>query len=233
MSLLILRGLRSSLAGPFDLTLAPGECITITGPSGAGKSLFLRMIADLDPSQGDVLLTGRSRHQWTPPEWRRRVTYCPAEPGWWTDRVADHIPPARTHAARALMPALALRPELFDAPVSQLSTGERQRMALIRALVLGSDVLLLDEPTGSLDEDSTTRVEQLLRDRLTRGTAMLMVTHNPAQARRLGTRHLRMHERRLACPESAGSWACRAQGWGGGCAQNETHGPDFLRKSGS
>src|SRR6185437_12755916 len=153
---------------------------------------------------------------------RRRVTYCPAEPGWWAERVADHIPPAQTQAARALMPALALRAELFNAPVPQLSTGERQRIALIRALVLGSDVLLLDEPTGSLDEDSTIRVEHLLRDRLTRGIAMLIVTHNPAQAERLGTRHLRMDERRLVFPESAGFRESRAQGWRGGCAQNNT-----------
>ncbi len=198
MSLLTLRGLRNSLAGPFDLALAPGECIAITGPSGAGKSLFLRMIADLDPSEGEVLLNGRPRGRFTAPEWRRRVTYCPAEPGWWAERVANHIPPAQTEAARALMPVLALQPELFDAPVPQLSTGERQRMALVRTLVLNSDVLLLDEPTGSLDEGSVACVEQVLRDRLEDGTAMLMVTHNPGQAERLGTRHVRMRERRLA-----------------------------------
>ena len=198
MSRLTLRALRSALAGPFDLTAEAGECIAITGPSGAGKSLFLRMIADLDPNEGEVLLNDQPRTRFAPPEWRHRVTYSAAEPGWWADRVAEHFPALHTGPAHSLMPDLALRPELFDAPVAQLSTGERQRMALIRTLVVGSDVLLLDEPTGALDEDSTARVEQVLRDRLKLGTAILMVTHNPAQAERLGHRHLRMQQRQLA-----------------------------------
>lgn len=198
MSLLALRGLRSALAGPFDLDIAPGECIAITGPSGSGKSLFLRMIADLDPNEGDVRLNDRPRARFTAPEWRRHVTYSAAEPGWWAARVVEHFAPTHADAARTLMPQLALRPELFDAPVIQLSTGERQRMALIRTFVLGSEILLLDEPTGALDEESTTRVEQALRDRLSHGTTILMVTHNPAQAERLGHRHLRMQQRRLA-----------------------------------
>lgn len=198
MSLLTLRALHSALAGPFDLDVAAGECIAITGPSGSGKSLFLRMIADLDPNEGEVQLNDQPRDHFAAPEWRRHVTYSAAEPGWWADRVAEHVAPTHADAARTLMPQLALRPTLFDAPVIQLSTGERQRMALIRTLVLGSDILLLDEPTGALDEDSTTRVEHVLRDRLTRGTAVLMVTHNPAQAERLGHRHLHMQQRHLS-----------------------------------
>ncbi len=198
--LLELSGLRSRLAGPFEVALEIGECIAITGPSGAGKSLFLRMIADLDPNEGRVLLNGRERRTWPAPAWRRQVIYNAAEPGWWGERIGEHFPGPAMQRARDLAPLLDLAPDLFDAPVIQLSTGERQRMALIRALAAEAPVLLLDEPTGALDQDSTALVEELLADRLAGGTAIVMVTHNIDQARRIGARHLRMAGRRLVPP---------------------------------
>ncbi len=190
--------LGSALAGPFTLDLAQGECLAITGPSGAGKSLFLRMIADLDPNQGEIFLDGTGRHTMPAPTWRRRVVYNAAEPGWWRDNVADHFLGDALQLARDLAPRLALAPDLLNAPVVQLSTGERQRMALIRALALASPVMLLDEPTGALDQESTDRVEALLRERLATGVSIAMVTHSTAQAERLGSRHMRMEKRHLA-----------------------------------
>jgi len=190
-------GLRSELAGPFDLELAAGECLTITGPSGSGKSLFLRMVADLDPGAGEVFLDGVERRTLAPSAWRRRVVYSAAEPGWWHERVGDHFRGEAMAFALATVPLLALAPTLLAAQVTLLSTGERQRMALIRVLALASPVLLLDEPTGALDIESTGRVEDLLRERLADGVAIAMVTHSAEQAARLGHRHLRMADRRL------------------------------------
>jgi putative ABC transport system ATP-binding protein len=189
--------LRSLLAGPFDLALAAGECVAITGPSGSGKSLFLRMIADLDPSQGEVFLDGRERRSLAPSAWRRRAVYNAAEPGWWSEIVADHFRGSAMEFARAMAPRLGIAPGLLDGPVVRLSTGERQRLALIRALALASPVLLLDEPTGALDEESTQRVEAVLRERLATGTTIAMVTHSPELAVRLGRRHMRMDNRHL------------------------------------
>ena len=197
MTRLSLHGLRSSLAGPFDLSLEPGECVAISGPSGAGKSLLLRMIADLDPNEGAVRLDGRERRSWPAPAWRRQVVYAAAEPGWWAERVSQHFAPTDLEPARALLPRLSLPPTLMNAPLTRPSTGERQRLALVRALVLHSPVLLLDEPTGALDQEATTRVEDVLRERLARGTAMLVVTHSVGQAARLASRRLRMADRRL------------------------------------
>ncbi len=189
--------LRSQLAGPFDLSLNAGECVAITGPSGSGKSLFLRMVADLDPSQGEVFLNDTERRSMAPPAWRRRVVYNAAEPGWWSESVADHFRGDAKEFARAMAPGLGLLPDLLDGQVVRLSTGERQRLALIRALALASPVLLLDEPTGALDEESTQRVEAVLRGRLAAGVIIAMVTHSPAQAVRLGRQHFRMTDRHL------------------------------------
>lgn len=189
--------LRSPIAGPFDLTLSAGECVAITGPSGSGKSLFLRMVADLDPSEGEVYLDGAERRGMTAPAWRHRVVYNAAEPGWWSETVADHFRGTAIEFALATAPKLGLAPAQLGGLVVRLSTGERQRLALIRALALEPPILLLDEPTGSLDETSTQRVEALLRERLAAGTTIAMVTHSPEQAARLGHRHLRMADRQL------------------------------------
>jgi putative ABC transport system ATP-binding protein len=189
--------LRSTLAGPFDLTMARGECVAVTGPSGSGKSLFLRMVADLDPNQGRVWLDGRERLSFAPPAWRRQVVHCPADSGWWDERVAPHFPGASLPAAEALGSRFGLTDGLMQGPVLRLSTGERQRLALIRALVLEPPVLLLDEPTGPLDSDSTALVETELRARLDAGMSILLVTHNPEQAARLAGRQLHMADRHL------------------------------------
>lgn len=191
------RALRSALAGPSSLELAPGTCAAITGPSGSGKSLFLRMLADLDPNEGAVELDGRSRDAFSPPQWRRAVTYVPAEAGWWADDVRDHFAPAQLPRAAVLAAKLGLAPELLQGPVARLSTGERQRLAIVRAVVLDGPVLLLDEPTGALDQASTERVERLLRDLLAERRSVLLVTHDAALGARLATAHYTMADRRL------------------------------------
>ncbi|TLU71105.1 ABC transporter ATP-binding protein [Lichenicoccus roseus] len=183
MPRLQLIALRSPRAGPFDLSLEPGECLAVTGPSGAGKSLMLRMIADLDPHDGEALLDGRPRAAMPAPDWRRRVVYGASESGWWLDQVGAHFKTPPVEAATAL----GLPQDIFARPVASCSTGERQRLALLRVLALDAPVLLLDEPTGALDPEAVLRAEDLLRQRLAAGTSILMVTHDPAQANRVGT----------------------------------------------
>src|SRR6202158_5822530 len=183
---LLVKELHSEFAGPFELNLGAGACAAITGPSGSGKSLFLRMIADLDPNQGKVWLNGTERGSLTAPQWRSQATYVAAESGWWADRVIEHFTANSRSEVAALAGRLGLRVDLLDAPVAQLSTGEKQRLALVRALLPSPPVLLLDEPTGPLGDDSVTQVEALLQERLATGTSILLVTHDPNQAGRLG-----------------------------------------------
>lgn len=184
--LLALKGLRRLHVGPVDLDVAAGECVSIMGASGAGKSVLLRAVADLDPHEGDAWLGGAACSAMPAPLWRRRVTYVAAESGWWADTVAAHFAPGVD--LTALLPRVGLAPDLAGAPVARCSTGERQRLALLRALQPDNRVLLLDEPTSGLDEEARALVEQLLRQRLAEGAGLLLVTHDAAQAQRLAHR---------------------------------------------
>ncbi|MHB1305179.1 MAG: ABC transporter ATP-binding protein [Acidiphilium sp.] len=189
-------GLAGAAGGPFDLALDAGEAIAITGRSGAGKSVLLRMIADLDPHEGSVTLNGIDRLTVPPADWRRRVAYLAAEPGWWHDDAAPHFPD-RT-AAETMMPTLGLDPALLAQPVHRLSTGERMRLALIRTLLNAPEVLLLDEPTGALDPEATRLVETLLAARLAAGAVLVVVTHDREQSARLGARRLHLENGQLS-----------------------------------
>lgn len=188
--MLRIRGLVRSGLAPFDLDLDAHEAIAISGPSGAGKTLLLRAIADLDPNQGEIELDGRARGDMAAPAWRRLVTYMAAEPGWWSDRVGDHF--LDPDPSRSLLPPLLLPPEAMDWEVARLSTGEKQRLALARVLEHTPQVLLLDEPTASLDPEAAQAVETVLHQRLGEGAAILFVTHDSEQAGRMAKRVLTM-----------------------------------------
>jgi phosphate-transporting ATPase len=180
---------------PVSFELAAGECIALRGPSGAGKTLLLRALADLDPNTGDVRLDGTPREKIPAPFWRRRVGYLPAEPGWWSERLGDHFQDWDSQAGPARR--LKISPSVAERRVSLLSTGERQRLALLRALEHRPEVLLLDEPTGPLDEDSTAAVEGLLREKQANGLAIFWVTHDKRQGERIATRRFWIDRGRL------------------------------------
>ncbi len=198
---LTIRGLRRPGLEPAALRVEAGECVAVSGPSGAGKSLLLRSIADLDPNEGEVRLGSAARDAIPAPLWRRQVIYVAAESGWWAPDVGAHF--EDPEAAAGILGDLALPGEALRWPVSRLSTGERQRLALARALALTPRVLLLDEPTSGLDRESASLVESLLSRALARGAAILLVTHDREQAGRLASRHLQMIEGRLTSDEPA------------------------------
>ena len=186
--------LETGLIGPLSFEVAEGQCVALMGASGAGKSLLLRAIVDLDPNEGAVTLGGLDRGSVPASDWRKLVALVPAESGWWSDRVGDHFLP---HAGVAdLLDALALAGAL-DWEVARLSTGERQRLAIARALCRNPKALLLDEPTASLDEAATQRVEDLVTRCCQSGLAVLMVTHDRRQGTRVASRILHMADGRL------------------------------------
>ena len=194
--MLKIRNLSALMVHVKDLDLAPGDCIAVMGPSGSGKSLFLRAVADLDPSDGEVSLGGADRLAMTGPEWRRQVIYVGPESGWWEDDVRAHF--RDPDALTGLLVRLGMSAECMNWPVSRLSTGERQRLAIARAMDRGPKVLLMDEPTGALDQEATARVEGILHDFLQDGGIAILATHEKAQATRIAGRTLRIADGRLS-----------------------------------
>ena len=177
--------------GPYSLQIATGECVSIRGPSGSGKSLLLRAIADLDPHQGQVSLDGVDSKHIPAPQWRRQVALLPVESQWWLDVVGEHFPGDEC----PWLEPLGFTSETLHWQVSRLSSGEKQRLALARALMNQPRVLLLDEPTASLDEQSAAAVEKVVADYSQQTeAAVLWVSHDAQQASRVADRQLQLTE---------------------------------------
>ncbi len=173
---------------PVSLTVDAGECLAVRGPSGSGKSLLLRAISDLDPADGSVFLNDVERHAMTGPEWRSRVRYAAAEPGWWGETPRPHF--LKQDGLEEAIASLGLPAEILDRPIERLSTGERQRLSLVRALEDNPKALLLDEPTGALDSEATASAEALMKAQQDTGCTILLVSHDDAQAERMAKRRL-------------------------------------------
>ncbi|MDH5179153.1 MAG: ATP-binding cassette domain-containing protein [Gammaproteobacteria bacterium] len=178
--------------GPVDFAVAESETVTLTGPSGSGKSLLLRAMVDLLPHSGEVCFAGQCCEQTHPVIWRAQIGLLPAESFWWSDRVGDHFPPLSDEQLR-WFGRLDLDRAVLDWQVSRCSTGERQRLALLRLLCHGPRVLLLDEATANLDQAMTLQVEQLIKtyQQLNRAP-VLWVSHDMAQTGRIADRQLRL-----------------------------------------
>ncbi|MCD6430084.1 MAG: ATP-binding cassette domain-containing protein [Deltaproteobacteria bacterium] len=195
MPKLTVKGLIYHHFGPFDLIIEEGETVSLSGSSGAGKSLLLRALADIDPHDGEVLLNGESCQSWSAPEWRRRVALLPAESQWWHDTVGEHF---QGSLAQEMLEVMGFDGNVMSWSITRLSSGEKQRLAILRLLQNKPKVLLLDEPTANLDPESSKRVENLfLNYQHKHGTAILWVTHDFEQGRRLGGRHYRIENGQL------------------------------------
>jgi putative ABC transport system ATP-binding protein len=182
------------------ITAGVGEGATcIAGPSGAGKSTLLRLLNRLaDPDRGRVLYRGRDVRGLDVLGLRRDVCLVPQLPALLDGTVADNVALGpklagrRADVPRALELA-GLAPSFAGRDAARLSVGEQQRVMVARALALEPAVLLLDEPTASLDARSRDAVEAtLLSLRERPGLSYVMVTHDPAQAERLADRVLRL-----------------------------------------
>jgi len=196
-----LKTLRTEHIAPASLEMRGGEVIALHGTSGSGKTLLLRAIADIDPNRGDVFLQGESRDSMSGPAWRQQVAYLPSESYWWSTHVAEHANDWQASQLQLLgFPEAALEWE-----VNRLSSGEKQRLALLRALSINPQVLLLDEPTANLDPQHTALVEKLLLDYLAESErCAIWVSHCPVQRSRIANRQLSIHQGKLN--DEASSW---------------------------
>ena len=182
-----------------SLTVQRGELVQLVGPSGCGKSTLLRLLCGLEAAQGGrILLSGRPVTELPPPERRRALAYVGQEPVTVPGSVRDNLLLGWSfaiHADRAAPADATLRDGLeevelsglsLDAPADELSVGQRQRLALLRSLVLRPTILLLDEPTSALDRASKAAVESHLEGLChADGLTLLMVTHRDFAPRRV------------------------------------------------
>lgn len=191
MSLLRCEGLgRLPWIEGFDLAVEAGEAVCVRGPSGSGKTLLLRALADLDPiDAGHVSLDGIDREALTAQAWRRQVRYVHQTPPRLPGTVADAFAEAQEISGASADPLDDLPP---SSEVSQLSGGEAQRLFLHLALATRPRVLLLDEPTASLDGDRVNEILDLLTAFQAAGGALVIVTHDDGLADRLGGREVRL-----------------------------------------
>jgi putative ABC transport system ATP-binding protein len=185
-----LHELQTHHLGPLSVRIEESNA-SLSGPSGSGKTLLLRAIADLDPHRGEVLLDGQAQSAMPAQDWRRQVSYVPADSHWWSERVGDHFP----SDAKCDFKAVGFSPDVLNWEVDRLSSGERQRLALVRALAVHPRVLLLDEPTANLDPENRDRVERLIADFQQRHqAAALWVTHDTEQRQRVAGRHFEIRD---------------------------------------
>ncbi len=180
--------------GPYSFRVQGGECLGLQGASGAGKSLLLRAVADLDQRTGFLALGGINADSIPAPHWRKMVGLLPAESGWWLDLVGDHFQ-AFDRIDQQTLASLGFDRSVKDWQVSRLSTGERQRMAILRLLENRPACLLLDEPTASLDPRSVAKVEALLCAYGREHQAPLVwISHDPDQLDRVCSRRMTMEK---------------------------------------
>ena len=184
---------RTPVLKEINLSVAPGELVEITGPSGAGKTTLLRLVhGQLRPNGGEVWVEGRGLHRW----WRRGLTRVRRDVAFVFQehhllprltalenltlalQVTDPQLPFKTIKQRALgtLESLSLAHKRNAYP-RQLSAGERQRIAVGRALAAKPRVILADEPVASIDDDNARIVMRLLEDAAAGGAAVIVASH--------------------------------------------------------
>ena len=173
-----------------QLTVPAGAFVRIVGPSGSGKSTLLRLASRLEePSFGVILFSGRPLGDYAPPLLRRRIGYIQQTPvvvegsvrrnlllpyGFAVNRDQD-LP--TDEALRGWLDRLGLPGVSLEDKALSLSVGQKQRLCIIRSLLLGPDLLLMDEPTSALDRESRGIVEELTEAQNRAGMTILLVTH--------------------------------------------------------
>jgi heme exporter protein A len=182
-----------------ELRVEPGSSLALFGPNGAGKSTLLRMLAGLlRPLKGQALLDGTAASE-APPALRRRVGYVGHRPLVWGGlsarenlRLYARLYGVSGEAVDAQLARVGLGGRGDDL-ARELSQGMRQRLGLARALLHEPDLLVLDEPASSLDDEGTSLVDELVRG--SRGqVTVLLATHDRERGRALCQHAATLHD---------------------------------------
>lgn len=195
---------KTRILSNLDLKMQRGELVTIMGASGSGKTTLLRLINRLsEADSGTIMHNGRDIRDYNPMELRRKVGMVFQLPVMFKGSILENIAFGMklwgvNIDIEALAESCGISENILNADAEQLSVGEKQRVCIARALANQPDVLLLDEPTSSLDAKSAEKIEELLLNlRRERYLTMLWVTHEKEQAERIGGRRLFLKDGRL------------------------------------
>ncbi len=199
-----------------DFAIDPGERVGLVGSSGSGKSSLFRALVKLDPiDAGEVLYRGQSIAPRDIPAFRRQVIYVPQRPAFVVGTVIDNLrrplefmrsKNPSSHSGNTpldyseWLTAVSKPPSFLAQDIQSLSGGEQQIVSLLRAIQLQPDAMLLDEPTASLDPDSTAVVERLIDAWLdgNPSRACVWTSHHAEQIRRRSQRIVSMHAGRVS-----------------------------------
>jgi len=199
------------LVNGVSFQILQGEMLVLLGRSGSGKTTLLKLVNRLlEPTAGEVLVSGRNTHSWDPIQLRRHIGYVIQEVGLFPHfNVARNIglvpsleawPPQKISARiQEMLRLVGLDPDIYGRRYPhELSGGQRQRVGVARALAADPPVLLLDEPFGALDPITRAELQREFRELHRRlGKTMIFVTHDIREAFLLGTRIGLMQEGRL------------------------------------
>lgn len=178
----------TNILNNISFNLRAGEFKLITGPSGCGKSTLLKIVASLiSPSHGEIVFAGKEITTLNPEHYRQQVSYCAQTPALFGDTVYDNLifpwqirhqqPDPHTFAAD--LARVELSQAILTKSITELSGGEKQRVALIRNLQFLPKVLLLDEITSALDERNKRNVNDLIHHYVRdKNIGVLWVTHD-------------------------------------------------------
>lgn len=187
---------------PINLELKSGETISISGESGVGKSLLLRAIADLIPHQGHCFFNEEEANNIAPHQWRKQVAYLASESQWWFDSMAEHFDLPLSDQIKTHLNNVGLSLDTLGWDVMRCSTGERQRLAIIRLLANEPSVLLLDEPSANLDAKHSRQVESiLLQYQQQTQCSIIWIAHDKEQIQRVAQRQFEISPSKLSGSE--------------------------------
>jgi putative ABC transport system ATP-binding protein len=210
------RGSDQWLLRGIELAVRGGDRLAITGPTGSGKTLLLRSLAVLDPiDEGEVVWQGQAVSPANTPQYRRQAIYLHQRPALVEGTVEENLRlPYLLHAHAAgefnrqnvldFLQPVGRSGEFMQQAGQNLSGGERQLIAVVRALQLSPRMLLLDEPTASLDEKTSRTIEELVKrwqQESQETRAFLWVTHDAEQAARVSNRAVAVRDGRVEVAE--------------------------------
>ena len=198
MQVLKIKNLTFLKCGPINFQIKSNEIIGLSGASGSGKTLLLRALSDLDEHQGDIQLDEIIQQNIAAHIWRKKVAMLAAETSWWFDTVDAHFSDQDDVNLLSQLDALGFPEQCMQWSIARLSSGEKQRLGLLRLIRNKPQVLLLDEPTANLDKNNTHLFEKFVKKYLIENNACaIWVSHDADQLLKICDRQYIIEKGRL------------------------------------